>query len=461
MSKLDVTDIQGFAARGYNFHFARFLFLKFPGEQKSRACVGRMIKHVTTAERWDKQNKPKTTVNVAFTYKGLAALGLPEASLLSFPVEFVQGMKARAAILSDTGRNAPHYWDPVWHEGVHAWLGVFGQALPDLERRVSELHALLEESGGAAVIGSQDAAALEINGQFTSKEHFGYTDGFGNPEFLGLEKDSQPGQGKLTADSKWTPLATGELLLEYADEAGELPVAPLPHLLACNGTFMVYRKLHQNVKTFRQYLEDKGGIYPGGPEKLASKFIGRWRDGTPVELSPDEPSPEIVQNPDQNVNFTYGKDLEGTRCPVGAHIRRTNPRDAFGFDGALVNRRRISRRGMPYGAYTSEDQLGSDEEDHGIVFMALNASIFRQFEFVQQQWVEYGNDARQGNDKDVLMGNHEGHGKFMVQGSADPRNPPFMCGALPKFVELRGGDYFFIPSITALRMIAEHSVDPR
>lgn len=461
MSKLDATDIQGFAARGYNFHFARFLFLKFADKQKGCECIGRLIKHVTTAERWDDRSKPDTTVNVAFTYKGLVALGLPEASLLTFPVEFVQGMKARAAILSDTGKNSPHHWDLVWHEEVHAWLGVFGRTLSDLERRCSELHGLLQEGGGAAVIGSQDAAALQINGQFTSKEHFGYTDGFGNPEFLGLEKNKQPGQGKLTEDGKWTPLATGELLLEYADEAGELPVAPLPHLLACNGTFMVYRKLHQNVRTFREYLKEKGGLYSGGPEKLASKFIGRWRDGTPVEVSPDREDPAIVQDQNRNVDFTFGKDLDGTRCPVGAHIRRTNPRDAFGFNGALVNRRRISRRGMPYGPYTPEDEPGSDEQDQGIIFMALNASIFRQFEFVQQQWIEYGNDARQGNDKDVLIGNHGGHGKFMIQGSTDPGNPPFLCGALPNFVELRGGDYFFMPSITALRMIAAHSVDPR
>jgi len=460
MSRLDVTDIQGFAMRGYNFPYARFLFLKFLEPEKGRQCLGRLIQHVTTGERWG-QVKPKTTVNIAFTYKGLAALGLPEASLLSFPVEFVQGMKARASILGDTGKNSPHHWNPVWHEGVHAWLGVFAETSSDLRQRVSELHALLEEGRGAVVVDGQDAAALEIDGKITTKEHFGYTDGFGNPEFLGLEKDSQPGQGKLATDGKWTPLATGELLLEYADEAGELPVAPLPHLLACNGTFMVYRKLHQNVKTFRQYLKEKGGLYPGGTEKLASKFIGRWRDGTPVELSPDQPSPEIVQDPKQNVNFTYGKDLEGVRCPVGAHVRRTNPRDAFGFNGALVNRRRISRRGMPYGAYLPEDQPGNDDQEHGIVFMALNASIFRQFEFVQQQWIEYGNDARQGNDKDVLIGNHEGHGKFMIQGSSDALNPPFMCGALPNFVELRGGDYFFIPSITALRMIAAHSVDPR
>jgi len=460
MSKLDVTDIQGVAVRGYNFPFARFLFLKFSDKQKGRECIGQLVKHVTTAERWD-QGKPKTTVNVAFTYPGLVALGLPEPSLLSFPVEFVQGMKARGAILSDTGKNSPHHWDPVWHGEVHAWLGVFAQLQPDLDRRCLELLTLLQESGAAAMTGSQDAAALQIDGKITTKEHFGYTDGFGNPEFLGLEKDAQPGQGKLAADGKWMPLATGELLLEYADEAGELPVAPLPHLLANNGTFMVYRKLHQNVATFRKYLKEKGELYPGGVEKLASKFIGRWRDGTPVELSPDKPNPTIVQDKDRNVNFTFGNDLDGARCPVGAHVRRTNPRDAFGFNGKLINRRRISRRGMPYGPYTPEDQPGRDDEEHGIIFMALNASLFRQFEFVQQQWIEYGNDARQGNDKDMLIGNHGGCGKVMIQGTADHDNPPFLCGALPNFVELRGGDYFFMPSITALRMIAANSVDPR
>jgi hypothetical protein len=93
--------------------------------------------------------------------------------------------------------------------------------------------------------------------------------------------------------------------------------------------------------------------------------------------------------------------------------------------------------------------------------MVLNASIFRQFEFVQQQWIEYGNDAHQGNDKDLLLGNHEGKGRFVIQGSTDPKNPPFVCGGLQNFVELRGGDYFFLPSLTALAMIARNTVDPR
>jgi hypothetical protein len=108
-----------------------------------------------------------------------------------------------------------------------------------------------------------------------------------------------------------------------------------------------------------------------------------------------------------------------------------------------------------------EGEHGSDTDERGIVFMALNASLSRQFEFVQQQWVEYGNDAHQGNDKDMLTGNHGGRGKFVVQGSADATNPPFVCNNLPNFVELRGGDYFFLPSMTALGMMALGLVDPR
>ena len=460
MSKLDPTDIQGFVLRGYTFPVARYLLLQIV-PARGREFIGKLIRQITTGERWD-QAKPRTTVNVAFTYRGLKKLDLPEPSLQSFPCEFVQGMKERGAILSDTGLNSPDHWEPVWRdESVDAWLGVYAESLPELDRQCADLTNLMNATGGAVVIGSQDAGVLVIDGKITTKEHFGYTDGFGNPDYVGVVRDTQPGQGKLMPNGSWAPLATGELLLGYADEAGELPVAPIPHLLANNSTFMVYRKMHQNVATFRKYLNEKGKLYSGGNEKLASKFIGRFRDGTPIEVSPDKCDPAVVANKQLNVNFKYGGDLDGVRCPIGAHVRRTNPRDAFGFDGKLVNRRRISRRGMPYGPYTPEEQPVSDTDEHGLIFMVMNASIFRQFEFVQQQWIEYGNDARQGNDKDMLMGNHGGVGKFMIQGTADPANPPFVCGGLQNFVELRGGDYFWVPSITALRMIADNSVDPR
>ncbi len=225
---------------------------------------------------------------------------------------------------------------------------------------------------------------------------------------------------------------------------------------------MVYRKLHENAQQFRTFLDEMARHYAGGnaKEKLAAKFVGRWRDGTPLELSPDKSDPSIVADDGRNTNFAYGKDLDGAKCPIGAHIRRTNPRDGFGFGGKLSNRRRIMRRGLPYGRYVPEGEELRDDEDRGIIFMALGASLFRQFEFVQKQWVQYGNDARQGSDKDLLVGCHGDRGKFVIPGNG-AENPPFVCGNLPDFVELRGGDYFFLPSITALRMIASGSVDPR
>jgi Dyp-type peroxidase family len=460
-TKIDVSDIQGFALKGYNFPYARYLLLELLDPKAAQNFIGQLLKYVTTGERWDE--KPATTVNIAFTHKGLVKLELPEPTLLSFPVEFQQGMKARGEILYDTGKNAPAHWDPVWkdHHRVHAWLAVNARTTQGLEEQCAHLLRIMEQSGGAQLLQAQDAGAIFIDGEQTAKEHFGYTDGFGNPDFKGAERVCTPGQGKLSKDGTWEPLATGEFLLEYADEAGELPVAPIPHLLARNGTFMVYRKMHQNVATFRKFLDEQGSLYPGGKEKLASKFVGRWRDGTPVELSPDRMDPAIVADNDRNTNFTYGKDLNGRRCPVGAHIRRGNPRDAFGFNGALVNRRRIMRRGLPYGKYVPEGQPVRDEDERGIIFMALNASIFRQFEFVQQQWIEYGNDLHQGNDKDLVIGNHGGRGKCVLQGTNDPKTPPFICANLPNFVELRGGDYFFLPSLTALRMMASGTVDPR
>jgi Dyp-type peroxidase family len=470
MSKLNASDIQGFALRGYNMPFARYLFLQLNAPAQARELLTLLLPQITTGQLWDK--KPDATLNIAFTHRGLAALELPLATLISFPPEFQLGMKARADILGDSGRNAPEHWDEVWREGdVHVWMAINAMNPAALETCFAQVTALLQQTGGATLLSFQDAGSIPIDGQFTTKEHFGYTDGFGNPDYLGICRDTQPGQGKLLKDGKtWAPLATGELLLGYADEAGELPVMPVPHLLSSNGTFMVYRKLHENVGTFREFLNKWAARYGAGDEhakeKLAAKFVGRWRDGTPIELSPDAPNPAIVQDPKQNVNFMFGDDLAGTRCPVGAHVRRVNPRDAFGFKGDLVHRRRISRRGLPYGPVAPPEDLPADPReldatDRGVIFMALNASLSRQFEFVQQQWISYGNDAHLGNEKDLLIAQHGEGEHYGIQGDTTPSNPPFFCSALPNFVELRGGDYFFIPSITALGMLAMDLVDPR
>ena len=128
MSKLNETDIQGFVLRGYGLPFARFVFVHFEDAARARDLIGRLIPMITTGQRWD-GGKPQSTLNLALTFPGLEALQLPAATLISFPVEFQQGMKERAGILGDTGANAPERWDDVWHgRPVHAWLGINGQS---------------------------------------------------------------------------------------------------------------------------------------------------------------------------------------------------------------------------------------------------------------------------------------------------------------------------------------------
>ncbi len=461
MKALPLEDIQGFVLRGYNLPYARHLLVELSEPSAARKLVGELLPETTTAVRWTGP-KPASTVNVGFTGAGLEALGIAAASLASFPVEFTQGMRARAELLGDTDRSAPERWDPAWRNGsIHAWLGVNARSAAARDERCDRMRGLASETGGARVIHTQDAQAVFRGGEQTTLEHFGYADEIGNPRFEGDGTTDARGRGKLTPGGDWVPLATGELILGYPDEGGELPPAPVPHLLSRNGSFMVYRKLHENVASFRRYLDETARTYPGGKARLAAKLVGRWRDGTPLERSPHAADEALARDPDRSNDFTYRPDPDGLRCPLGAHIRRMNPRDTHGFDGRIANRHRLARRGMPYGEYVEEGEAVRDEDERGVVFIGLAASLERQFEFVQRHWVNHGDDARQGDDKDPLVGAQTGSGRFMIQGTTDPKDAPFMCTQLPTFVELRGGAYFFVPSLTALRLIAAGHVDPR
>jgi deferrochelatase/peroxidase EfeB len=168
-------------------------------------------------------------------------------------------------------------------------------------------------------------------------------------------------------------------------------------------------------------------------------------------------------------NFSYHDDPEGTKCPLTAHMRRVNTRDMMAptpEDGSVLNnRRRILRRGLPYG----DSPVGTtDSDEHGIVMLIVCANLFRQYEFVQQQWINYGLDSRAGSDTCPIVGNHsDGTGKepapkakFVIPADPASGHPPFIADGLPQFVETRGGEYFFVPSMTALRMIGMGVVDP-
>jgi Dyp-type peroxidase family len=526
---IDLHDIQGNVMKGYGpfgFPFARYVFYRINSEEAGRKFVEQLIPLITTSAVWTRYGnepqgtkKPVVTTNVAFTFAGLRSLGLPEKSLLSFPDDFVMGMRARAEILGDDERSAPDAWDPIWKSDVSRQVAhvlvTINASTPDRRAtRYDEINAAVDEVNQVVAEGVvqlrghrdsegddgayQEAGALwGPDGRPGPKEHFGYTDGISNPYIKdsGNHVTYLPGNGKpvrgkpADQEAGWDPIGTGEVVLGHVDEADEYPAAPIPTSLAKNGTFLVYRKLHQNVHSFDQYIAEQGALF-GDPDLFAAKLVGRWDNGAPLasyptrheadafiaelaaarkvknETDTDEAKDKYYALKRRLMAYDYRDDIDGTRCPVGAHGRRANPRGAlefgkdgaFGTPGALVNRRRVTRRGMPYGKSTDRS---TNDGDHGIIFMAVGASISRQFEFVQQQWINYGNDFRLANDRDPVIGNHgERGGRMVIEADPEGTTPPFFCNAIPRFVETKGGDYFFVPSLAALADIARGEVDP-
>ncbi|MGH6799804.1 MAG: hypothetical protein ACRECZ_00040 [Methylocella sp.] len=548
--ELDLADIQGNILTPYGklgFPKARVMLFHVDRGDWGRQFVTDLLPMITTALRWKTRDniptgkvavtRPKVTVNIAFTWYGLLALGIPTRTLSRMPDEFIDGMTARAPMLGDDfkGPKWKESWDEVWAsaglqpETVHilimlnAQMNRDGSAVADLETKTQEIETLSREIGGVRLLTGhnpkgqhkqhfQELSALldrKPDGTVIAlpKEHFGFTDAIGDPVFDGQypgghEQTIATGNGALDGNGNWRPLATGEFLLGYPDEAQEIAGAAMPHEFSRNGTFMAYRKLHQNVASFKAFLDktaEQFGAVAGidnlvdARETLIAKMAGRWPDGVPISLAKDVkewndfkdrlkhmPDPKAREAALMDFKFRYPKndrgepnpldDPDGIRCPLTAHMRRVNTRDMLDPSGGqkgsvLNNRRRILRRGLPYG----ESPEGTrDEDEHGIVMLIVCAGLFRQFEFVQQQWINYGNDSRAGNDTCPIVGNHSDgtgseHGpkaKFVIPADPASGQPPFVVEGLPQFVETRGGDYFFMPSMTALRMIGMGVVDP-
>ncbi|WP_207455051.1 hypothetical protein [Azospirillum sp. SYSU D00513] len=530
--ELELADIQGNILTAYGrlgFPKARYLVLSFDKKKapQAREFVNALRPKITTALRWPSSKdiptgavvaeRPMVALNVAFTFDGLLALGVSIRTLRGMPDDFIEGMRARRTILGDdTPENPVEEWDPVWNperaEGtVHMLVTLnarmredgTGLPVPELDVMTSWIQDLCARSGGAVRILKghggpdaeyQDLSALTQDGIPCAKEHFGYTDGISDPVFDGQYPDGYAksvavGGGATDGQGNWRPLATGEFLLGWPDEAQEIPGAAMPLDFSRNGTFIAYRKIAQDVGAFNAWVEDAAAklkvlwdlsSHEEAKETLLAKMAGRWTDGVPLAVAPDYRSwlsfnqefpadskdPAVLAERGRRlVDFLYQGDETGSRCPVTAHIRRANTRDMLDpeaankdpksrMGSALNNRRRILRRGLPFGGNN-----GTPGEK-GIVMLAVCASLQRQFEFVQQQWINYGLDFNAGNDTCPIIGNHGEDAKFVI--AADPKTgkPPFIAARLKQFVRTRGGDYFFVPSMTALRMIAMGVTDP-
>lgn len=463
---IDFRDIQGLV-RGYGRSLpeGKFLLLTICSADKFRDCLRQLP--LTSMESWPDDQAPAAVTNIAFSYAGLAALGLPTRLLGSFPEDFRQGMKRRKRTNADIGSSDPSHWESCWQgDLVHAWIGVYARDLAALQQRIATIKSLDPAGRAFTVAAEQDVHVVKAPTQAgvypddALIEHFGFVDGVGNPAIEGISRPQALSGTKLDPErdrAGWQPLAPGEFLLgHYKDEADEQPDAPAALQLATNGTFMVYRKLQQDVPGFWSNLAQMAGAADLDPIDLAEHMVGRYLDGRP-----------LIKTSDGNNDFRYGRDPHGEECPVGAHIRRTNPRDQFGFGTVLVDRHRLLRRGIPYGPAVDklpEKARGDvawddgDRADRGLIFISLNASISRQFEFVQKRWLNDGDVFRLGQEGDPITGTRTTPGQFRLSArkqGAGREQRVTICPGINQFVTMRGGEYFFLPGLGATRYLAD------
>jgi Dyp-type peroxidase family len=364
-------------------------------------------------------------------------LGVPQASLDSFPIEFRQGMAARAAILHDLGANAPGNWEhPFGTPDVHVALALYAKDDETLQKVLELARKAHHDLADISVVYRMRFGELP-----EGRNPFGFKDGLHNPHV--------EGSGSVPQAGSEASIKAGEFILGYADENGETAETPVPQELRQNGTFMAFRKFHMDVAAFRRYLRAQASS-PEEEELLAAKMVGRWRSGAPLVLAPDQDNPELGSDRNRNNVFSYTDDMKGLKCPFSAHMRRVNPRDALKDEVVAVNLHHFLRRGTNYGPPLPEGVLEDDGAERGGVFLLIGAYLKRQFEFIQSQWVTDGNFISHGTEQDPLIGNNDGDGVFTI-----PQRPARRrLRGLPQFVTVRGGEYCFIPGLRALRWLA-------
>jgi Dyp-type peroxidase family len=499
---LDKSDVQGIVGSGYaHLDYMAYFFLHIDDAADARAWLTDFIPRIQTSADWPRADngekiKPQVTWNMAWTFKGLQQMKISPTLEKTFSRQFIEGMSVEYRVkdvLSDIDDSAPEHWTiggpaSVDENTIHIMLILYTQNETGDNSR-DEQTAWLEDSLGnydGLRIVQQETGFRDGEGH----EPFGFKDGISNPQIEGIHTP-------LNDTANDNCVRTGEFLLGYYNEYQQYPATPItqddpqdvlpainhPDLsdykdFGKNGTYIVYRKLMQRVGLFwnfvqEQCTDDNGNVDEGEMRLLASKFFGRWPSGAPLTLSPDRDDPEKAND----LDFRYmEKDAHGYRCPFTSHIRRANPRDSFVEDDPELSIRnsklhRIMRRASIYGNHLVTDEmtlngnvpvdLEDDETGRGIHFFSVNADIHRQFEFVQQVWCNNPHFNHIYNSRDPIIGPHQGtlrgsgHVEHVQQDYVTIEKQPLRDRVMDfkRFVETRGGEYFFMPSITALHYL--------
>jgi len=434
---LELDDIQSGALRPRPTPFhATYIITRIDEARAGREFMRRLSAIVSSAAH-PQSRAGDTWVSASLTFHGLKALGVPQDSLESFSSQFQQGMAARARDLGDVGESAPENWEkPLGSADVHVVVTAISKDIEDLESALGRARATLEGFPGITPTWRQDCHALP-----DETEPFGFKDGISHPA---IEGSGIPG-----TNPHEVPLKAGEFVLGYPDEMSDAPLIPQPNVLGRNGSYVVFRKLYQRVAEFRRYLK-ANAENPEEEELLAAKMMGRWRSGAPLALSPNNDDRGLGADPKRNNDFLFQSDDSiGYKTPLGSHIRRMNARDSQIAGVPRIHR--MIRRGTAYGPPLPQGVLDDDGVDRGLMFAFVGANIGRQFEFVQTEWMNNSTFFGGTTERDPIAGAGD-----EASGYSIPRRPiRQQLKELPRFVETRGGEYCFLPSLRALRWLSE------
>ena len=473
LSPVDFAEIQGMVVRGYgNLPAACFTLLKITDARQARQALRSLQSDLTFAE----ERPVERALNLAWTHHGLQQIGLDEDVRNQFSNEFLAGMTTehKRRILGDVGSNAPEYWD--WggpkNPDIDLLLMCYAQDQASLD---SFYHPLMSRLNSAGI---DTLLRLDTTSLPDTKEHFGFKDGIAQPFVKEFDR-----KGRQVSQ----PVPLGEILLGYPNgyerytqrplvSASEDPQNLLPpdtegtpaRDLGKNGTYLVFRQLAQNVPAFWQFMQAQTDDADAAI-RLASKMVGRWPSGAPLVLAAETDDPNMA---DKDAFAYHDADALGHKCPLGAHIRRTHPRDSLqpqpGSEKSVAfsNRHRLLRRGRAFGApflpslnprdflqQLAQGDADGTSESRGLHFICINANIGRQFEFVQHTWANNPTFNGLYHDPDPIIGSRSAYG--LPQDQFTRQAEPVRCQfkGMPEFVSVRGGGYFFVPSRSAHKYI--------
>ena len=436
---LDLNEIQAIVLRPRPApYFGTHVLLHIDDAEAGREFLRRLAPHIGSSAHW--WSAASTWLAIGISYAGLEALGVPQASLQSFPEAFRVGMASRANELRDTEVNDPATWEAPYRTGqVHIGITAFSDSEEKHQRALAVAREQWEGFSGVRVLAMQDFGA-----QPGDLNPLGYKDGIDQPPVEGSGVEPLPGQGR--------PIKAGEFILGYPGETGVPLPMPQPDILGRNSTYVGFRKYQSRVGAFNRFLRSHGST-DEERELLAAKLVGRWRSGAPLTLAPDVDDPGIGADPQRNNDFNYANDPRGLQAPFGCHIRRMNPRDTQLTRLTDVNLHRLIRRGTTYGPPYDPNAVSTeaDEVPRGAIFLFISAKAMGTMEFLQQEWIDEGDFVGLGEERDPIIGRQGEGATFTI-----PKEPVRRrVHGIETFNVLRGGEYFFMPSLSALRWLAE------